>query len=106
MAYETYSRGKRAESEVEAATASTQLSTAPSAASRIKIYVTDKAMHLPSVLHSSAIMGAIGAHQGHSYVVETVAFFITLLFPGGVLALLGGAIAEKVRRRGTISAAE
>ena len=54
----------------------------------------------------SGIMGAIGAHHGHSYVVQTVAFFITLLFPGGVLALLGGAIAEKTRRRGPVSAAE
>ncbi len=54
----------------------------------------------------SEIMGALGAHQGHSYVVQTVAFFVTLLFPAGVLALLGGAIAEKMRRRSLSSAAE
>ncbi|MBV8636739.1 MAG: hypothetical protein JO322_01515 [Candidatus Eremiobacteraeota bacterium] len=51
-------------------------------------------------------MGAIGAHHGHSYAVQTVAFFVTLLFPGGVLALIGGAIAEKMRRRGPVPAAE
>jgi hypothetical protein len=54
----------------------------------------------------SEIMGALGAHHGHSYVVQTVAFFVTMLFPGGVLALLGAAIAEKNRRRGIPSAAE
>lgn len=53
-----------------------------------------------------AIMGAIGAHHGHSYAVQTIAFLVTLLFPGGVLALLGGAIAEKMRRRGPLSAAK
>jgi hypothetical protein len=52
------------------------------------------------------IMGAIGAHHGHSYAVQTVAFLITLLFPGGVLALVGGAIAEGIRRRGAISPAK
>ncbi len=54
----------------------------------------------------SKIMGALGAHHGHSYVVQTVAFFVTLLFPGGVLALLGGALLEKARRRGLPSAAD
>lgn len=48
----------------------------------------------------SATMGAIGAHHGHSYAIQTAAFFVTLLFPAGVLALLGGAVAEKLRRRG------
>ena len=42
----------------------------------------------------------MGPHHGHSYVVQTAAFFITLLFPAGALALLGGAVAEKLRRRG------
>ncbi len=54
----------------------------------------------------SRIMGAIGAHQGHSYVVQTAAFLTTLLFPGGVLALVGAAIAEKMRRRGAVSGAK
>jgi hypothetical protein len=52
----------------------------------------------------SDVMGAIGAHHGHSYVVQTVAFLVTLLFPGGVLALLGGAALERMRRRGAVSA--
>lgn len=52
------------------------------------------------------IMGAIGAHHGHSYIVQTIAFFVTLLFPGGVLALVGAAIAERTRRRGAISPAK
>lgn len=51
----------------------------------------------------SSIMGAIGAHHGHSYAIQTAAFFVTLLFPGGVLALLAGAVAEKLRRRGAVA---
>ncbi|HET9028855.1 MAG TPA: hypothetical protein VFN49_01650 [Candidatus Aquilonibacter sp.] len=50
-------------------------------------------------------MGSLGAHHGHSYAVQTVAFLITLLFPGCILALLGGALAEKVRRRTAASKA-
>jgi hypothetical protein len=50
-------------------------------------------------------MGAIGAHHGHSYTVQTVAFIVSALFPGGVLALLAGAVMEKLGRRSTILAA-
>lgn len=51
-------------------------------------------------------MGAIGAHHGHSYLVQTVAFFIATLFPAGVLALLGGAVAEKLRRNEALPAGD
>lgn len=44
-------------------------------------------------------MGGIGAHHGHSYAVEVAAFVVTLLFPGGLLALLAGALREKALRR-------
>lgn len=46
-------------------------------------------------------MGAIGAHHGHSYAVQTAAFIVSALFPGGVLALLAGAVREKLTRRGS-----
>ena len=47
----------------------------------------------------------LGAHHGHSYTVQTVAFIISAFFPGGVLALLAGAVMEKLSRRGPILAA-
>ena len=53
----------------------------------------------------ASVMGAIGAHHGHSYAVQTAAFLVTALFPGGVLALLVGAVMEKLGRRRTIFAA-
>ena len=48
-------------------------------------------------------MGALGAHHGHSYAVQTAAFLVSALFPGGVLALLAGAIRERLSRRGGIA---
>ena len=50
-------------------------------------------------------MGSIGAHHGHSYTVQTVAFLVSILFPGGALALLAGAIREKMARRGFLAPA-
>jgi hypothetical protein len=44
-------------------------------------------------------MGGIGSHHGHSYALDTAAFFISLLMPGSALALVAGAYWEQFRRR-------
>ncbi len=44
-------------------------------------------------------MGGFGAHPLHPYAVQAIAFSLSLLIPGGVFALLGGAFFENHRRR-------
>jgi hypothetical protein len=49
-------------------------------------------------------MGGLGHHPLHPYIVQTAAFFGSLLLPAAVFALLGGAWWEQVRRGGTLEA--
>ncbi|MDE2481355.1 MAG: hypothetical protein KGN02_04105 [bacterium] len=44
-------------------------------------------------------MGGLGSHHAHSYAVQTAALLVSMLVPGGVLALLVGAWVEQARRR-------
>jgi hypothetical protein len=44
-------------------------------------------------------MGGLGHHHVHPYVVQTVAFIGSLVLPGLLFALLGGAFWEQGRRR-------
>ena len=45
-------------------------------------------------------MGGLGGHHVHPYALQAAAFFVSLILPGLVFALLGGAIAEhKLRNR-------
>jgi hypothetical protein len=43
-------------------------------------------------------MGGLGHHHVHPYVLQTAAFFGSLVLPGMVFALLGGARWEQGRR--------
>ena len=43
-------------------------------------------------------MGGLGHHLSHPYGLQTLAFYLSLLFPGGVLLLLVGAAWEYARR--------
>ena len=52
------------------------------------------------------IMGGLGSHPHHPYLVQSLAFVISLLVPGGVFALLAGAWFEERRRRHGRRAAE
>lgn len=45
-----------------------------------------------------AIMGGIGSHHDHSFVVQSLAFWGSLLLPGMALFLVGGAYWERLRR--------
>lgn len=44
-------------------------------------------------------MGGLGSHHAHPYALQSAAFMFSLLFPGSVLALLAGAILERLRGR-------
>jgi len=44
-------------------------------------------------------MGGLGSHHVHPYALQSAAFFFSMLFPGSVLLLLGGAIMERLRGR-------
>lgn len=44
-------------------------------------------------------MGGLGHHHVHPYFVQTAAFIGSLVLPGLVFALLGGAWWERIRRR-------
>ena len=44
-------------------------------------------------------MGGLGSHHAHPYAVQSAAFLVSMLLPGGVLALLVGAWVERARRR-------
>lgn len=43
-------------------------------------------------------MGGLSEHPAHSYALQTIAFYISMLFPGGVMILLLGAWWEHLRR--------
>jgi len=43
-------------------------------------------------------MGGLGHHHGHPYLVQTAAFFCSLVLPVALFALLGGAWWERARR--------
>jgi|GEM_PF-3850145 len=45
-------------------------------------------------------MGGLGGHHVHSYAVQAAAFVGSLVLPGALFALLGGAWAEHARRNG------
>ena len=47
----------------------------------------------------STTMGGLGSHHVHPYIVQTAAFLLSVLLPGGVFALLIGAWVERARRR-------
>ena len=49
-------------------------------------------------------MGGLGHHPLHPYIVQTAAFFGSLVLPAALFALLGGAWWEQVRRRGASEA--
>ena len=45
-------------------------------------------------------MGGLGSHHVHPYALQVAAFFVSLILPGMVFVLLGGALAEhKLRNR-------
>jgi hypothetical protein len=44
------------------------------------------------------IMGGLGSHHVHPYALQAGAFFISLILPGLVFALLGGSFIEHRRR--------
>ncbi len=50
-------------------------------------------------------MGGLGHHHVHPYFVQAIAFFGSLVLPGAVFALLGGAWAERIRRSAPADAA-
>ena len=56
-------------------------------------------MGLPRRDTLSYVMGSLGSHHAHPYAVQSLAFLLTLLFPGGVFALLAGSIVEQARRK-------
>jgi len=43
-------------------------------------------------------MGGIGSHHAHSYALALAALLFSMLFPTAVLALIGGAVLERMRR--------
>ena len=43
-------------------------------------------------------MGGLSSHPLHPYAIQAIAFFFSLLIPGGVFALLGGALIERYGR--------
>jgi hypothetical protein len=51
-------------------------------------------------------MGGLSSHHVHPYALQSAAFLLSLLFPSAVLALLGGAAVERLRRRGGRRAAQ
>lgn len=54
------------------------------------------------MIYCLAIMGGLGHHHLHPYIVQTVAFLGSLTLPGMLFALLGGARLEQGRRRGAL----
>lgn len=44
-------------------------------------------------------MGGLGSHHVHPYALQSAAFYFSLLFPGGALFLIAGAIKERFRHR-------
>ncbi|HTU70740.1 MAG TPA: hypothetical protein VMF11_10530 [Candidatus Baltobacteraceae bacterium] len=44
-------------------------------------------------------MGGLGSHHTHPYALQALAFVGSLLLPGVLFALLGGAWWEQLRRR-------
>ncbi len=56
--------------------------------------------------YTTRIMGGLGSHPLHPYAIQSFAFLLSLLVPGGVFALLLGAWIERYRRRNGRRAAE
>lgn len=49
-------------------------------------------------------MGGLGSHHAHPYALQTAAFLASLMLPGLVLLLVGGAYLERFRRRERVPA--